>query len=115
MCSSCFDIEYEKFIAYKDFDVFEIELNKRIESGDLILHKSDIENDGPFECLYRCITCNTVWRLSIPENAWRGYFLSEKNAVHFKKALKKEEKKGSVGCIIFLLILVFGIMYSIMR
>ena len=53
--------------------------------------------------------------MSTPENAWRGYFLTEQNAVEYVNKLKVSNKKKRYGCLIILaLIIAIGI-YSIVQ
>lgn len=42
---------------------------------------------------YQCNTCKEKFVMSIPDNAWRGYFLTEQNAIEYHEKIKVSDKK----------------------
>lgn len=109
MCENCFDRPIYKFETYKDFEDFESIVQNKCIAGKLEI--IDRHNDNhPLAGLdpylfYKCRICDTIWVLSIPENAWRGYFLTQDKAIEYENERKRKEKKGQIGCLIFLLTL----------
>ncbi|OFX60749.1 MAG: hypothetical protein A2046_07885 [Bacteroidetes bacterium GWA2_30_7] len=93
MCSNCFSSEYEKFENQKEFDKLSHDIKDKLNNNTLkeLCYFSGT-NDKPLikilgigfgvkekgeehYYLYECKYCNTKWKLSLPENAYRGFFL----------------------------------------
>lgn len=108
MCDSCFTVEFEKFNTYWEFDLFHEQLQEKIEVGimtEVKFFKNQSLSYEP-EYVYLCTSCNQNWALSVPDNAWRGYFLTFDKAVNYSDQLRASEKGRRVGCNILLAILV---------
>lgn len=103
MCEKCFDKEIFRFENESVFIEFEKDLNQKAKFLKLTNSKHEYLND--FHYNYTCENCNENWWLSIPENAWRGYFLTEKNAQKHIKDLKDSDKRKRNGCLIILVII----------
>ena len=114
MCNSCFNNEYEKFPSQENFNKFEIELDKKLQKKNLepIIEKNHKNN---LDFSYKCIKCNTIWHLSTPDNAWRGYFLTKENANKYLEKLRKKQQKGSIGCWLILLLIVSTILIFVLK
>jgi hypothetical protein len=116
MCDDCFKNLFHSFESQKEFDEFEIALqnkciNKKLEiikpeKTDLTLFDSD--------SFYKCNSCGEIWSLSIPENAWRGFFLPQKEGIRHVKKLKQKDSDRQIGCLILILILVLIIIFRLM-
>jgi len=106
MCEKCFEKEYKKFPSYTDFENFEKVLDKKCKNNIL---KIDIQSNEliDFRMYYQCTFCKEKWVMSIPENAWRGYFLTEKNALKYHLQLEKEKKERFINLIIIIILGVF--------
>ena len=64
---------------------------------------------------YQCSSCNEKWIMSIPDNAWRGYFLINSNALKYHDELMKDERKRSIGCWAIIAIVLALILWSIIN
>lgn len=92
MCKYCFNNETDRFKNDNEFFLLLKEINKKIgndtfslvqenilvEDGNYIIDILGIklfpQTLGSEYTLYKCLKCNSRWRLSIPETYWRGYF-----------------------------------------
>ena len=114
MCEDCFDKEISKFNSQEDFDNFQRLIDIKINEEKLRAIRDENQQNWDFKLIYQCISCKEEWILSIPDNAWRGYFLTKKNAIKRDIELESERKKGSTGCFIILsLILLIIIILTI--
>ncbi len=118
MCEHCFDKEYYGFPSQVEFEKFEEILDQKCSSGKVQILESQNQEENRsmyFGIYYKCNTCSEKYIISTPDNAWRGYFLTEQNAVEYYHKLKESDKKKKYGClIIVILILVIGI-YSLVK
>jgi len=109
MCNDCFkDLKY-KFETQKEFEDFEtIIQNKCIDKKLEIIKREETDYFAPFDSFefYKCNSCGQIWTLSIPENAWRGFFLTETESIRHSRELRKKDRvKGLFGlAIIFIVI-----------
>jgi hypothetical protein len=53
--------------------------------------------------------------MSIPDNAWRGYFLTERNAIEYYEKIKTPDKKKKDGFFIILFLIIIFTVYSILK
>lgn len=95
MCDNCFQNEIKSFKHQDEFDEFYRNLKLLIANGILItIRKSDGYFTKPKSKIfgiefgsdsineyyeYECSICLQKWKLSIPENAWRGFLLKSEN------------------------------------
>lgn len=94
----------KKFNTYQDFELFENNLAKLLNRDEL---KDIGESNYKQYHFYRYETSDKkeVYCLSVPENAWRGFFLPYNLAkLHVDNIIKRNKVK-SRGCIFFLLII----------
>lgn len=110
MCDFCFNNEYEKFSTYKDFDKFELLLNEKLKEKTLITFDTRNNSKSASDYLYKCIKCDVLWCLSIPDNAWRGYLLKRSHANKFLKKIKNKQEKEKKGCLIILFVIIITIL-----
>lgn len=115
MCDKCFDKEYNSFPTYKDFDELDLLLTKKLSAGQL----KSIGDNGKYLdysfSIYKCESCQTIWWLSMPENAWRGFFAHDQNAkLLLDKIYASDKKKGRLGLVIVGLITVI-IIFSVFK
>lgn len=91
MCLSCFDKEWPKFISNLEFESFSMELKRKMNLncigrfvgkekvpefrflGFIDFGVKEIAEIG-FE-VYQCKVCSQNWKLSLPDYAWRGFFV----------------------------------------
>lgn len=111
MCEKCFDKELLRFENESEFIAFEKSLDQKANFVNLINAKDKYFTD--FHYTYTCKNCNQNWWLSIPDNAWRGYFLTEQNAKKHIRDLKDSDNKKRNGCLIILFIIVIILIISI--
>ena len=97
MCEKCFIQESKNFPSHYDFENFEkiLDLKCKNKIHEINTQPNKLED---FKIYYQCTHCNKKWIMSIPDNAWRGYFLTEKNAQKYLLSLVKENKNG---CYVF--------------
>jgi hypothetical protein len=90
MCFKCFNLEYSEFKVEEDFLTLYHNLKQKVNEGTLLLLESNLHEPDQYSIrafgvkfaivigstydLYQCNHCKTYWRLSIPENASRGFF-----------------------------------------
>ena len=95
MCKACYNNEILRFETQQDFNVFYSELQIKISIGTLIFNGTFDGDFTPpkFELFglgvgskiihdydeYECSICKQKWKLSMPENAWRGFLLKSEN------------------------------------
>ena len=91
MCEKCFDEEILRFESESEFIAFEKSLDQKANFVKLINTKH--KNLTEFNTKYSCENCNQNWWLSIPDNAWRGYFLTEQSAKKHIKDLKDSDNR----------------------
>ena len=111
MCKKCFENNIYRFENQSQFNEFEENFNLKDKFITIVNSTHTYLNDSHY--VYNCENCKTVWWLSIPENAWRGYFLKEKEAKNHIEKMRKSDEKKKYGCffIIFITIL-FIILFS---
>jgi hypothetical protein len=113
MCEKCFDKEIFRFESQSDFNDFEKTLEQKSKYLELINSKHEYLDD--YHYTYTCRNCNKNWWLSIPENAWRGYFLTEKKAEDHIKNIRSSDKKKKNGCLILIAIFFIILMLSLIN
>lgn len=69
MCDQCFKKLIFEFYSGDEWSKFIIVLDEKIKNGQM-------DYIGNYE--YSCKNCNEIWAHSIPENSYRGYFLTLK-------------------------------------
>ena len=105
MCSKCFDNNYFQFESQSDFEIFDKELALKLNDNFEVLKPKESYKQVHFD-QYQCLNCKTIWNLSIPENAWRGFFLdNESLKPHIDNFKKEDRRKGIVGCLIGIIII----------
>ncbi|WP_420570998.1 hypothetical protein [Kordia sp.] len=128
MCEHCTPFATKTFSSQEDFNVFEKALDAKCEDGTFIqIVSSDDTEEMSLQSRYQCTYCNNDWVLSVPEHAYRGYFLEtvdteqEQEQTHdtnrFYHADFSKKSKGNCGCylgmlFLFVILIVYGI-YSL--
>ncbi|MFC7772977.1 hypothetical protein [Flavobacterium sp. GCM10027622] len=105
MCEKCFENNIYKFRSEIEFKEFEKDFD--LKNKFLKIDNSQQEYLNDFQYVYNCENCKTIWWLSLPENAWRGYFLKEESAKKHIEEIRKDDKRKKVGCFILLGIIIF--------
>ena len=105
MCENCFDNEIYKFESESEFLEFEKKFNLKEKFFKIANSKHEFLND--YHYIYICENCYENWWLSIPDNAWRGYFLTKNNAESHIKEIKSSEKAKRNGCFLLLVFIIF--------
>ncbi len=118
MCKYCFNEEIERFESQIDFVKFELILQKRYSEN--IIKSVDKINDDHSDFFinyptYTCCYCGENWVLSVPDNAWRGYFLTLSNAIDLNEFNKIQDKKRRNGCIVVLALLFVVLLYYLIK
>jgi hypothetical protein len=99
------NLETEKFISQKEFEIFEKKLNQLIADQKLIKIGDDTFMNFDFYIYQYCNGDNKIYCLSIPDNSWRGFFLNYEQTKRHITNIKKLDKQKSIGCL-FLLALI---------
>lgn len=77
MCDKCFITEIKSFPSQQDFEMFDLELTKKIANEKSIKMKEFVNTawkDVGYQ-VYECILCGQLWKLLTPDYSNRGYFL----------------------------------------
>lgn len=107
------DLTTKKFNSYKDFEIFEEKLKALISVHKLIeIGISNYKNYHFYQ--YKVPEKNEIFCLSIPENAWRGFFLYQEDMRNHVDYLIQTDKKKAKGCIFFLVIIFIIILTRIL-
>jgi len=118
MCEDCFDKEYYGFPSQIEFEKFEELLDRKSRTKKIEILKSGAEYESglmDFRMYHKCNTCDEKYVMSIPDNAWRGYFLTEQNAVEYHNKIKASDKKKTYGCLLILILLIAIGIYSYVK
>lgn len=59
----------------------------------------------PYE-FYKCNSCGEIWILSIPENARRGFFLTQDKGIEHTRELREKDKVKKIGCLVIIIVFV---------
>ena len=112
MCRDCFQRTYYQFDSAQDFEFFETQLQEKLAHQQVLVVPKDTSsqpqdslNHYVPEMLYKCQSCMEIWGISIPDNAWRGYFLPQLLATNYVKKLESNDRTRGLGCVTFLLAL----------
>lgn len=77
MCDRCFTNEIKSFVTQADFEEIDLVLTKKITNdknlkmGKFVVSGLDVMGYQ----IYECLVCGQAWKLSAPDNSYRGYFL----------------------------------------
>lgn len=102
MCEACFVHSYSQFDSYQTFEAFEHQLRLKY------LHWCERPGNWPARVpltayepdeFRQCHACAQVWALSSPDNAWRGYFLPEDEALSVIQRLRSHDRAIPRGCV----------------
>lgn len=65
---------------------------------------------------FQCNSCNEKFVISIPNNAWRGYFLKEQSAIEYHEKIKQSDKnRKNVFLVIIIVLIIVLAIYSILK
>lgn len=111
MCEKCFESNIYKFESEFEFNQFEMKFD--FKNKFLKINNTQHEYLNDFHFVYNCDYCKTVWWLSMPDNAWRGYFLKEENAKKHIEKIRKEDRSKKIGCFILLGLIIFILLFTL--
>jgi hypothetical protein len=116
MCGACFLEGIYRFPSAHAFEVFEKDLlGKQPQLHTQVLSalsQNPLLISSPVG-YYRCDVCQELWALSIPDNAWRGYFLPKDEALSYQEKLNHQDKSKRLGCIAFIIGVLFFILWKV--
>ena len=108
MCDDCFRNLIYKFDSQEKFDDFQtIVTNKCITKKLEIIKREQTDVLAPFDSyeFYKCNSCGEIWTLSVPQDAWRGFFLTQDKGLEYSKKLREKDKSRKIGCFIIIIVL----------
>lgn len=111
MCEHCFQQGIRNFPTYKDYSRFEGILHGKVMRGELTpepIPAAEGVNIRAATASYRCLQCGERWLLSEPDNAWRGYFLTNEALADPGALHSRQNRKRRIGCFILAIVL-FGV------
>jgi hypothetical protein len=77
-CENCFSTEHHSFLTEEEWLKFDLALTKKLGAGKIIelefIRDSKRDKDDG-EYIYSCNVCPQKWRLKVPDQAFRGYFI----------------------------------------
>ena len=116
MCEDCFENGFYKFESQNDFEKFESLLDKKCNNLKIEIIDRYEENELSIfdsRLYYKCTNCNENWVMSIPDNAWRGYFLPVATAIKHHEELRRSDKKKAIGCwaVLVVILIILAINY----
>jgi hypothetical protein len=77
MCEKCFNEEIKSFLTQESFEEFDLVLTKKI-ANDKSIKMGEFVNTAWKDIgyqIYECLACGQRWKLSTPDNSFRGFFL----------------------------------------
>ena len=114
MCSDCFDKQYYGFPSQLEFKNFEDILDSKTRSNKIKILESNDENKlMDYRMYFLCNNCKETFVLSIPDHAWRGYFLTQENALAYHDKLHSSDKNKKYGSLITIIILFSFFIYAL--
>ena len=116
MCRDRFNKQYYRFPSHTEYKEFEAVLDLKTRSEKIEILESD--NEGAkglmdFYLYFKRNTCSEKFVLSISDHAWRGYFLTEKNALDYCEKLRMSDRNKKYGCLVIILILCSLFLYAL--
>src|SRR4051812_19582977 len=112
MCDDCFKNLYYKFDSQEEFQDFEtIVQNKWINKKIEIITREKTDHSDIF---YKCNSCGEIWALSIPENAWRGFFLPQQKGIEHIKKLNQKDSQRQFGCLVVVIVIVLVVIFRLL-
>jgi len=109
MCDNCFKELIYNFDSQQEFDNFQtILINKFIDKKLEIIKREETDYWAPFDPyeFYKCTSCGQIWILSIPDNARKGFFLTQDKGLEYSKKLREKDKVKRIGCLVIIIVLV---------
>jgi len=109
MCDDCFVNLIYKFDSQKEFDGFQTILTNKCISKKLeIIKREETDYWAPFDPyeFYKCSSCGQIWILSIPDNARKGFFLTQDKGIEYTKKLEEKDKVRRIGCLVIIIVLI---------
>lgn len=98
------------FASYWEFEAFEAALTQQLSSGQAVAVSAAamLAAAPPYQAraYYRLPGSAQVWALSLPANAWWGYFLPLEEAQTYQRELLQRDQRRRWG---YLLVLAIGV------
>ena len=86
------------FPSAASFEAFDRVLTHKLATKQLTaVPAPDVEQAS---AAFLCADCQEVWVLSEPDNAWRGFFLPQSEAIRHVATLKKAPTTKQLGCLV---------------
>ncbi len=112
MCENCFLKGISGFATWQVYESVSKVIQAKRAAGQLVVTanptlNSLVNNFMAVDAYYQCSSCQEIWGLSSPDNAWRGYFLPIKRAVIYMQRVKNLDRaKGIAGLMLVAVVLI---------
>jgi hypothetical protein len=118
MCKNCFLEGINIFATWQEFESFDQVLESKRAAGQLVMVEKPLStlsaNDLMLvDAYYQCSSCNEIWVLSSPDNAWRGYFLPLEQAKAYVQRVKTSDRAKRIGCLVFIVVTLFSLLWKV--
>jgi hypothetical protein len=110
MAPVCFLEPVYSFFSAASFEAFDRDLTHKLTTKQLTA--VSVPNLKQASAAFLCKDCQEVWILSEPDNAWRGFFLPQMEAIRHLAALEKATTTKQFGC---LAVVALGILLFVWR
>ncbi|UOQ98096.1 hypothetical protein MUN81_01065 [Hymenobacter sp. 5317J-9] len=120
MCKDCFLKRIDTFATWQDFESFIQILEAKQEAGQLLLIEkpasiASSHNLTAVDGYYQCSSCNEIWALSSPDNAWRGYFLPLEIAIAHVQRIKITDRMKGIGGLILIAAALLFLLWKMLK
>lgn len=103
MEACCANKFFYQFDSQQEYEAFENDLDRQIYANR-IEHLCGISHKGVSCLAYRCTQCYEIYLLSMPDHAWRGFYLPEEIATkHIATINRKDRMALYTGVVLFIL------------
>ena len=113
MCDNCFPTEIKLFKDKADWILFDHDLQKKREQGQIKYIKltpDSFRDKDDVEYIYECVTCGQKWRLREPWNVNDGYCLKLSTEEKVTTPLTLNQKL-ILGLLISIFIVIINVIY----
>jgi hypothetical protein len=108
MCNACSLKAIYSFPSAADFAAFDADLTHKLFIKQLTAVSTPALEQA--SAAFVCLGCPAVWVLSEPNNAWRGFFLPQAEAIRHLRRMNKATITQQLGCLV--IVALFALLIS---